>query len=602
MSKNKVSTKEIEKRAVLALENFFVGSQVVSAEIQQNDRTPMWDGELLLYHGEKDKNDSQIGRLSVQVKGQQMKDGFKTEDFKFLIKMNCLRNYLHEGIVYYVVQQYDGESMIFYRLLTPVLLRNIIRAHKGKASASVKMYPMPTDLGKVEEELVQFRLDCHKQISFADSDPLSFEDLKKRGINSFSLNLPLTDKISSLYHSIVSRPVYLYANVDENVQIPIGEGPMWLTMIQNQKESVSIDGETYFESFETELEKDTLTFSIGGCFRLTLKVGDNMHPEQATVKVKRAATHLKDIIRESEFLLALHKHQKMSIGDKTLTIPFPDGPLVSHIEKNLSNWKELDETLDKLGLNFDIDMSEISRKESRTLETIVKGVGHNEEVALINAVEGINYVEVFNVTLWLLVLKCESGKYSIRSLFDKSNDIRASYDYPDGTFRESLYSRFEKDWLVKCDNFPYHDVIPSFSSLKKNPHVYERANLFLLELIAAYDEVRDNDEKKELMYSTALKLTDWLVAKDKNEDGRMANMLNKYQLLKRYPGLTESDMKELKLLQLKETDNALFECGIALLLEDKVSFDFYWEKLSEEDKIAFEKYPINYFKGRLKEA
>lgn len=599
MGKSKVSTKEIEKKAVLALENFFVGSQVVSAEIQQNDRTPMWDGELLLYHGEKDKNDSQIGRLPIQVKGQQMKDGFKTENFKFLIKMNCLRNYLHEGIVYYVVQQYDGKCMIFYRLLTPVLLRNIIRAHKGKASASVKMYPMPTDMGKVEEELVQFRLDCQKQISFADSDPLSFEDLKKKGINSFSLNLPLTDKISSLYHALVNRPVYLYANVDENVQIPIGEGPMWLTMIQNQNESVSIEGKTYFESFETKLEKDTLTFSIGGCFRLTLKVGEDMHPEQATINVKRTATHLKEIIRESEFLLDLHKHQKMNIGERTLAIPFPDGPIVNQIEKNLPNWKELDETLDKLGLNFDIDLSKITRKESKTLETIVRGVGHNEELALTNAVEGINYVEVSNVTLWLLVLKCESGKYSIRSLFDKSNDIRASYDYPDGTFRESLYSRFEKDWLVKCDNFPYHDVISSFSSLKKNPHVYERANLFLLELIAAYDEVRDNDEKKDLMYSTAMKLTDWLVAKEKSEDGKMANMLNKYQLIKRHPGLSEEDLKKLKLLQLKETDNALFECGIALLMEDKVSFDFYWEKLSEEDKNAFEKYPINYFRDRL---
>lgn len=602
MGKNKVSTKEIEKRAVLALENFFVGSQVVSAEIQQNDRTPMWDGDLLLYNGDKDKNDSLIGRLPIQVKAHQMKEGFKTEDFKFLIKMNCLKNYLHEGIVYYVVQQYDGECMIFYRLLTPILLRNIIRAHKEKASASVKMYPMPTDLGKVEEELVQFRVDCQKQISFADSDPLSFEDLKKKGINSFSLNLPLTDKISSLYHAIVSRPIYLYANVDENVQIPIGEGPMWLTMIQNQKESVSIARKTYYESFETKLEKDMLTFSIGGCFRLTMKVDEDMHPEQATINVKRAATHLKDIIREAEFLLDLHKHQKMSIGERTLAIPFPDGPMVNQIEKNLPNWKELDETLDKLGLNFDIDLSNITRKESKTLETIVRGVGHNEELALTNAVEGINYVEVSNVTLWLLVLKCESGKYSIRSLFDRSNDIRATYDYPDGTFRESIYARFEKDWLVKCDNFPYHDVIPSFSSLKKNPHVYERANLFLLELIAAYDDVRDNDEKKHLMYSTAMKLTDWLVAKDKNAEGRMANTLNRYQLLKRHPGLTESDMKELKLLQLKETENSMFECGIALLLEDKVSFDFYWERMSEDDKNAFEKYPINYFKERLKVA
>ena len=602
MSKNKVSTKEIEKRAVLALENFFVGSQVVSAEIQQNDRTPMWDGDLLLYNGDKDKNDSQIGRLPVQVKGQQMRDSFKTEDFKFLIKMNCLRNYLHEGIAYYVVQQYDGECMIFYRLLTPVLLRNIIRAHKGKASASVKMAPMPTELAKVEEELVQFRLDCQKQISFADSNPLSFEDLKKKGFNSFSLNLPLTDKISSLYHALVSRPVYLYANVDENVQIPIGEGPMWLTMIQNQKESVSIEGKTYYESFETELEKDTLTFSIGGCFRLTLKVGDNMHPEQASINVKRAATHLKDIIKESEFLLALHKHQKISIGNRTLEIPFPNGPLVNQIEKNLPNWKDLDETLDMLGLNFDIDLSKVTRKESKTLETIVRAVGHKEELALTNAVEGINYVEVSNVTLWLLVLKRESGKYSIRSLFDKSNDIRATYDYPDGTFKESLYARFEKDWLVKCDNFPYNDVIPSFSSLKNNPHVYERANLFLLEMIAAYDEVRDNDEKKDLMYSSAIKLTDWLVAKEQSKDGRMANTLNKYQLLKRHPGLTETDRKELKLLQLKETDNAMFECGIALLLEDKVSFDFYWEKLSEEDKIVFEKYPINHFKNLLRVA
>ena len=63
-----MDSKQIEKKAILAIENYFVGSEVVHTYLADNDKEPFWDGHLYS-NCHKTKNDF-IGRIAVQVKGK----------------------------------------------------------------------------------------------------------------------------------------------------------------------------------------------------------------------------------------------------------------------------------------------------------------------------------------------------------------------------------------------------------------------------------------------------------------------------------------------------------------------------------------------------
>ena len=106
-----------------------------------------------------------------------------------------------------------------------------------------------------------------------------------------------------------------------------------------------------------------------------------------------------------------------------------------------------------------------------------------------------------------------------------------------------------------------------------------------MELISAYDKTAD-EEKRKTMYEAALKIADWLIQNDK-EDNALQNLINKYQLLKRNPGLTDEEKKQLKCLQLENTAGDEYSYAIALLLDDKDTYEYYWDKMNEETKKVF---------------
>ena len=183
----------------------------------------------------------------------------------------------------------------------------------------------------------------------------------------------------------------------------------------------------------------------------------------------------------------------------------------------------------------------------------------------------------------------------IKNFFDKSIGYQAFYKYPDGKQEESLYSWFERDKLLSCDNFSYDDVIPSYEALDgKNTHIYERANFLLLEIIAAYDGTQD-DGKKQVMYDAVMKIGQWLEENDV-EENKIIHKLNRYQMVKRHPGLSDDDKRELKRLKLEYGIDEQISYAIALLLDDKETYEYYWSKMDAQMQKSYqERMPIYKF-------
>ena len=578
-------SKAIEDKAVNEVIRYFEDSKVVATYLANNDKEPFFDGNLYLYQGGERDNTHYIGRVAVQVKGKDLVK-FKKGVFSYPIEMTDLKAYLHEGIAFFVVQEVKRKKRFFYRLLTPVELRSIIMNKPENGTVSVRLNrATDRDIKKVESELIEFERNCRKQVSFVDTKPLDFEDLQKRGIHSFSVEVTAKSTKGPFY-ALTSTPVFLYANLGEGIQVPIGEGPANLSFSQVVDDMVSVKGEVFFKSFKMTIDRGLLTINVSECFSLSYDPNDLK--KKANFLFKRGAKKLKDAINEASFLLALQINKEVTIGKITIPIPFPDNHQISEgLDKQLKVWRSLDETFKMLGCNKDLDLSLLKDSDGSTIEILISMIRDSCSLSLNNVTPGINIVELANMRLWLLIYKGDDDKHIMKNFFDKSLGMTVSYRYPEGVLGESIYSWFDRKKLIDCDNFPYDDVVGSYEELKNvNPHAYERENLFLLELIAAYDKTDDN-EKKKLMFDAAYDISQWLIVHD--DEHIIQNQLNKFQLIKRGSGLSDDDEKELKRLQLENTSNVEISYAISLLLDDKASYEYYWGKMDQKIRNIYKK-------------
>ena len=586
-------SRAIEKKAINEVDRFFENSNVVATYINDGDKEPFFDGHLYLYAGGKRNNEHYTGRVAVQVKGKDL-DEFKDGKFCYPIEMLDLKAYLHEGIAYFVVQEVGKEKRLYYRLLTPIELRSIIQDNAGQITVSVRMNrAYDRDIKTIEIEIIQFEHDCKKQVSYADAPIFNFEDFGKNGIHSFSIDITMKDKNVPFLQAVTTRPIYLYADVPGGAKVPMGTGPANIALMRDVEEPVEVAGRIFYQNYKTKMEGGILTITVGDCFTITLDPSGNK--QQASMNMKRRAKMLKDVITEAEFILELQRTKKIKIGALNLSIPFPaEHEITEGLSEYLKAWHELDDMLTGIECNKDLDMTQITQKDEKTIDVLINMLGQGKACSLTNVTIGINNVQLANLNLWLMIYKNQEGKHEIKSLFDHSLGYKAEFNYPEGKLEECLYSGLERGILADCDNVPYSDVIPSYESLKTvNPHIYERGNLFLLELIAAYDKTTD-EVKKKVMFNAAIEISNWLL--DKDGGNQVLHVLNKYQILKRNANLNDEQKAELKKIQMENAGDDEIAYAASLLLDDKASVEYHWNRLdTETQEIYKERMPIYKF-------
>ncbi len=586
-------SRAIEKKAINEVDRFFENSNVVATYINDGDKEPFFDGHLYLYAGGKRNNEHYTGRVAVQVKGKDL-DEFKDGKFCYPIEMLDLKAYLHEGIAYFVVEEVGKEKRLYYRLLTPIELRSIIQDNAGQITVSVRMNrAYDRDIKTIEIEIIQFEHDCKKQVSYADAPIFNFEDFGKNGIHSFSIDITMKDKNVPFLQAVTTKPIYIYAEVHGGAKVPMGTGPANIALMRDVEEPVEVAGRIFYQNYKTKMEGGMLTITVGDCFTITLDPSGNK--QQASMNMKRRAKMLKDVITEAEFILELQRTKKIKIGALNLSIPFPsEHEITEGLSEYLKAWHELDDMLTGIECNKDLDMTQITQKDEKTIDVLINMLGQGKACSLTNVTIGINNVQLANLNLWLMIYKNQEGKHEIKSLFDHSLGYKAEFNYPEGKLEECLYSGLERGILADCDNVPYSDVIPSYESLKTvNPHIYERGNLFLLELIAAYDKTTD-EVKKKAMFNAAIEISNWLL--DKDGGNQVLHVLNKYQILRRNENLNDEQKAELKKIQMENAGDDEIAYAASLLLDDKASVEYHWNRLdTETQEIYKERMPIYKF-------
>lgn len=374
-------SRAIEKLAVIEVERYFQYSKIVSTFIKDEDKEPFFDGHLYLYAGGERDNEHYTGRVAVQVKGENLGE-FKDGVYSYPIEMSDLKAYLHEGIAYFVVQEVKRKKRLYYKLLTPVELRSLIREKEGQQTVSVRLkQAYDRDLKMVEVDLLQFERDCKKQVSYADAPTFDFKDWDILGIHKFSIDLTVRDRKTSFLQAVTTKPIYLYADMPGGAKIPLGDGPASITLMKEVEQPVVIGGQKYFDKVKSTMGNGLLTITVGDCITITFDPSGKK--KKTSMTVKRGAKMLKEVIKEAEFLLALKDKKEIHIGALTFPIPFPDdNDVTKGIEVYLTAWHKLDMVLDKLHCNKDLDISMIKKTDEKTIDIIIDMVGEGKELSL----------------------------------------------------------------------------------------------------------------------------------------------------------------------------------------------------------------------------
>lgn len=64
-----VNNKRIEESAINILKGALLNSPYLEHHIESNDKTPSWDGNVIVYKSEDNKKSNIMGKVPIQVKG-----------------------------------------------------------------------------------------------------------------------------------------------------------------------------------------------------------------------------------------------------------------------------------------------------------------------------------------------------------------------------------------------------------------------------------------------------------------------------------------------------------------------------------------------------
>lgn len=592
-----MDSKAIEEKAINFLCTFIEDSKVVSQFINVNDKEPCWDGHLYLYRdGERDKTHL-IGRIPVQIKGKVVKQ-IQTRKWKYSLKKEDLQAYLHEPTFYIVCQivEETKEKKLFYRELLPDTVKRLLHDMGTNASRKTNFHPLTDNLQEFEHQLTIFYHNSRKMMSFADNDFMPLKDvLGVKGGKRYTLTIPVIGRdIISQLKFLSTHENHLYARINDQwkVDMPI-EGTAKFGFTQNLNQEVSVGGRVFFESYKNEIVDGRMIITIGNVMSMNLPMdeGDTVPP---AISLTNTAKTLKEVILQSEFVIALHETGILKVGEMSFPLKVNGVYPIGTIRKSLEGEKALQQVLDKLHVEKDMLISNITENQERDINILIETIGKGKKVNIPGVKSSLYEMELCNLTLLLWCSADAQGNCEIGDFFDGKVEPKYKFDGKEAK-TASPYSYLKNDHLwERADNIDYSGLIAAAAEMCKEDEAgYVMTNYDVLAMISASDVVKETDKQRsDQLLAEAAKLNSWLEENDIHKELKSMHKVNGLQIIKRQRNFTEDEITDMNsMLEDGKTGNSL-KAALALLLGKQDLFDKYYGMMPKDDQDALKNYPI----------
>ncbi len=596
-----MDTLAVEQYAVDAIRNRINYSDHLSPFVSDNDKEPSWDGHIYIYGSKKNK-ENLTGRIPVQVKGSEQEDLSKVY-IKFRMDIADLHNYLNDGgcLLFVVYIKQDKATMqtltqIYYRELTPVRLKELLTSTKDNAkSTQVTLARLPDSISAVDDMVLNCYSNCKKQTSFAGTAITTYEELVKTGlIEHISIPLYKFSANTRVEETFLATDSYVYAKIRgvEALQ------PLAVTMCNkrishNERIPTTVNGNLFYNNCNVIESATKTVFCIGKGLTITSP------KETQGISIKyNTPKMLKDYVQDQSFMIAAVNNSSFDFGGLHIDIS-PESTDMSQYDisvqiQRYEFFAKVDQLFDRFGCERDLDITTITYEHAFMLYRLVTGIIDKQ---VIDGLRGeILPLMYWNIASFRFLIGFEKtdkeGAYILKDLRDI--DILAAIDVAeDQTIYLPKYAALKKEDFLSVDNIPFEQILDSFRNFSENDHIYDAANMLLLEMIKAFDTAAGR--RKERLYATALGIAEWLCDLPDTVWNPNIAILNKLQIIKRERELSENERDELYAIIESCPRDPRILTGAYLLLGEKSRAKHFYTQMTAKEQIDFSSCPIYRF-------
>lgn len=373
-----VSNSKIEGFAVDAVNSYINHTDCLKAEIPVNDRAPIWDGQILVYAMPGDRNKDLMGAIRAQVKGTGV-DKFK-ESESYKVPRKDLDNYMrHGGVAFFRVELEKPDyiqSKIFCALLLPLDIRNLLKSNTDD-EIKLDLTAVPEKSIFFENDIKNFRINAVKQQSFIDNETMHLSDIdfsKKVEIDTEFI-LPKTTDSNNILR-LTAIPHYLYLK-DRFASIPIEGCPTYLIGTEYFSCPILIDGIKYYDGYNRISDYNNIEMRFGKCVSIKwprerfVRAGEG---GQLNISYKGK---LSDVKNDLHFVIALLSGKEISFGNESQELKYSNKDELEKFQNESSNFYILEETMRRLNLPYELDMTNFSDKDFDTISALGNFIYYN---------------------------------------------------------------------------------------------------------------------------------------------------------------------------------------------------------------------------------
>ena len=585
----------IEKLATSAVEESISKTDVLDPFVNDGDKEPSWDGNVYIY-ADKHKSKRGIKKVPVQVKGEVRKKLPPKKPPKYPVSLIDLENWLNDGgvlLLVVLISENGDEKYIYYNSLLPVKIRNLIKFSRGKKRKSIALTKFPDDNLQKVSVFLNFYDHMQKQTSYAQAPLFSLEELEKKGVlENVSFSVTTYGKRKSEYDietALLQNEVYMYANVKgSSIPQPLPDIPMDLHISREVQGNVMVGEHVFYKSYRVvrSIEGEEICFGKSMVFKL--------FPEKkkGTLNYKLKGT-LSDFIRDTDCLIAILENKEISINGARFPFDDMENADIERYRRNLSYYRDVKKMLDLLGVKKELECEGLTEQDENNLRNFTNALVYGKNIGFTNCTDTMLYGRFKIANLVLLIWADRDGDngYRVQSYFNdhrialfENSDTKMEHPYP-----ITHYVLLKKSDFMDAANIDYNRIKEDRTQSDTSPLVTEQITLFMLEMLGAYDEMKEKDSD---LLSTAEVYCDWLIENSEQPNDMM--LLNRLQIIKRKRDFEQAEISQLQELR-KEPKELSVRCAANLLLGKQESAQDCYDEMDEKEKDRFISFPICHF-------
>ena len=557
----------------------------MQSQINQQDKLPVWDGDIVFYTSHDRKSENLIRRIPVQIKGRGIASN------KFSVKRNNLEHYYKEkGVLFVVVEIKNYDSpLIKYATLTSLDLARYLQKCSNKQKISIDLTPVPENIDEFVNILLNFIDTFNRDVK---EDALSILDFKKNYSSVFD-RYRFTVRATSregLKAYLKNQSIILMAeNSKDGYQIMIDKVRILdISATQRMNETVSVNGKEFYDSYTIMRHFDN---------KMTMNIGNSLHihfdfsvKDQLNINLNYALSgKLSDCIHDTEFLILMYKHKAFSVAEHTFSflMNLDDSLCKKQIEslnyylRKLNAAKKL---LDILNIKKEFDYFSLSEYQSASLQALTDGFLYKKNIC-INSTEQIilQIVNLGELKIFMELSRNKDGTYSVKDFFKNNYQTYCTKDNDRIKFAGSQFFILDSSDFSSCCNIDYSAIEKSIKVLPNNINILRTVYDFTSSMLLGYDKQK---EKSAELLRTVDRICDSMINGKIEENDRNLFKLKKIECACRVRELSKEEKNTLFSMLDENNDNLVkFICHIFLKNQNMIEHSF--SKLDDNQKDLF---------------